>query len=97
MIIRICCRIAAAAALAVSFTGAANADCSNAWADVTVTCPVPGPYTGYRIITPTTRNMPTIGTPGHYPQYGPPGGGGVDVYLYGNGTGYQDFHWQHPQ
>lgn len=93
MITTTTCRIAAAAFFAVLGAGAAQAVCSDAWADVTITCPNPVPYTGYRILTPTSRNLPTVGTPGYYPQYGQ---GGVNVYLHSNGTGYQDFNWSNP-
>jgi len=70
----------------------AHAICTNKWADVTLTCPRPVPYTGPKTLTDTSRNLPTVGTPGLYKNYG--NGYDVRVYLHGNGTGYQKFPWQ---
>ncbi len=69
----------------------AHATCTNKYADVTITCPNPVPYTGARLYTPTSRNLPTVGTPGLYKNWG--NGYDVRVYLYKNGTGYQEFPW----
>ena len=83
----------AAIALAVmASANTAQAICSNKWADVTITCPNPVPYTGPKTLTETSRNLPTVGTPGLYKNWG--NGYDVRVYLYKNGTGYQPFHWQ---
>ncbi|MDF0600119.1 hypothetical protein P1J78_05190 [Psychromarinibacter sp. C21-152] len=89
------CRLLAAAAVMAASATAANAICTNRWADVTITCPNPVPYTGPKTLTPTSRNMPTVGTPGLYRNWG--NGYDVRVYLHSNGTGYQDFHWQKSQ
>ena len=70
----------------------AQAICSNNWADVTITCPNPVPFTVPKILTETSRNLPTVGTPGLYKNWG--NGYDVRVYLYKNGTGHQPFHWQ---
>ena len=86
-------RLLAAAAFAVLGTAnSAQAICSNNWADVTITCPQPKPFTGPKHLTDTSRNMPTVGTPGLYKNWG--NGYDVRVYLGGNGTGGQKFHWQ---
>ncbi|MDJ0639796.1 MAG: hypothetical protein QNJ20_13245 [Paracoccaceae bacterium] len=83
----------AAIALAVmGTTDTAQAVCSNSYADVTITCPNPVPYSGARTLTPTSRNLPTVGTPGLYKNWG--NGYDVRVYLYKNGTGFQPFHWE---
>lgn len=66
--------------------------CTPARADVTALCPQPVPYPGPKTLTPTSQNMPTVGTPGLYKNYG--SGYDVRVYLGGNGTGYQNFIWQ---
>ena len=63
---------------------------------MTITCPQPVPYTGPKTLTPTSRHMPTVGTPGLYRNYNN-NGYDVRVYLYQNGTGHQPFHWQTSQ
>jgi len=83
------------AALVVSafgMTTQAQAFCSAAWADVTILCPQPVPYPGPKKLTDTSRNMPTVGTPGLYHNWG----SGYDVrgYLDSHGTGYQPFWWE---
>ena len=80
----------AAGAIIASTTGA-HAICTNKWADVTITCPTPVPYTGEKTLTATSANVPTVGTPGLYKNWG--NGYDVRVYLHQNGTGYQEFHW----
>ena len=86
-------RILAVAAVAVITAGStAQAFCSNNWADVTKTCPKSKPFTGPKHLTETSRNLPTVGTPGLYKNWG--NGYDVRVYLGGNGTGGQKFHWQ---
>ncbi len=80
----------AVALLALANT--AQATCTNKYADVTIFCPNPVPYTGARTYTSTSRNLPTVGTPGLYKNWG--NGYDVRVYRYKNGTGYQPFHWQ---
>ena len=50
------------------------------------------PEPGAQTLTPTSRNLPTVGTPGIYRNWG--NGYDVRVYLYENGTGYQPFPWQ---
>jgi hypothetical protein len=76
----------------LAMTTTAQAFCSPQWADVTILCPSPVPYPGTKTLTDTSRNMPTVGTPGTYKNYG--WGYDVQVYLSGNGTGYQDFPWR---
>ena len=66
--------------------------CSAKRADISALCPQPVPYTGPKKLTPTSRNMPTVGTPGLYKNYG--SGYDVRVFLGHNGTGYQNFSWQ---
>ncbi len=90
MIAKTTLRLAVAALALAGATSAAQATCNNRWADVTSLCPNPLPYTGPRTLTETSRNMPTVGTPGTYTGYG---NGPVTVYRSGNGTGYQDFQW----
>lgn len=80
------------AAATMAFAPAAQAFCSNNWADVTILCPNPVPFTGPKKLTPTSRHLPTKGKPGIYKNY--TNAGDVRVYLGGNGTGYQDFHWE---
>ncbi|MCP3969084.1 MAG: hypothetical protein GY717_01935 [Rhodobacteraceae bacterium] len=82
---------AATVVSAIAITTGAQAFCTNKWADVTILCPYPVPYTGPKTLTATSANMPTVGTPGLYKNWG--NGYDVRVYLHGNGTGYQDFHW----
>ena len=82
---------AATVVSAIAMTTSAQALCTNKWADVTVTCPKPVPYTGPKKLTETSANMPTVGTPGLYKNWG--NGYDVRVYLYQNGTGYQEFPW----
>lgn len=84
-------RVLAAALLLAGTTSTASA-CGNAWSDVTILCPYPAPWTGPKTLTPTSRHMPTVGTPGTYRNWG--NGYDVKVYLHGNDTGYQPFHWQ---
>ncbi|MDJ0631233.1 MAG: hypothetical protein QNJ44_23465 [Rhodobacter sp.] len=87
------------AAIAVSILAsapAAHAICTNKWADVTITCPRPVPYTGPKTLTDTSRNLPvTSPAGGLYKNYG--WGYDVRVYRYGNGTGYQPFFWEDQQ
>lgn len=83
--------IAATAAVLATTTGA-QAFCSNNWADVSITCPKPVPFTGPKKLTDTSRNMATVGKPGLYKNWG--NGYDVQVYLHTNGTGHQNFHWQ---
>lgn len=66
--------------------------CSPKWADVSMLCPQPVPYPGPKDLTPAAQQMPTVGTPGLYKNYG--SGYDVRVYLGKNGTGYQKFRWQ---
>lgn len=85
----------AAAAVAASFAAApsAQAFCTNKWADVTILCPHPVPYTGPKTLTATSRNLPVTSPQGGlYKNYG--WGYDVRVYRHGNGTGYQDFFWE---
>ena len=82
---------AAAIASLLLSANTAHALCTDRWADVTILCPTPVPYTGPKKLTPTSRSMPTVGTPGLYHNYG--NGYDVQVYLGHNGTGYQDFNW----
>ena len=85
--------VAALFSVSAMMTGTtAHAICSNNWADVTITCPKPVPFTGPKKLTDTSRNLPTVGTPGTYKNYG--NGYDVKVYLHGNGTGHQKFYWQ---
>lgn len=72
----------------------AQAFCTPSWADVTILCPQPVPYPGPKILTPTSRSMPTVGTAATYRNWA--NGRDVRVYLHGNGTGYQDFQWAVP-
>lgn len=82
------------ATLILGYATTANAICSPAWADVTSTCPQPVPYPGPKYLTPTSRNMPTVGTPGLYKNWG--NGYDVRVYMSQNGTGQQQFQWAVP-
>jgi len=50
------------------------------------------PYTGPKKLTETSANLPTVGTPGLYQNWG--NGYDVRVYLHTNGTGHQNFRWQ---
>ena len=84
--------LAAAVAVVLASGSIAQAFCSNNWADVTKTCPKTKPFTGPKHLTETSRNLPTVGTPGLYKNWG--NGYDVRVYLGGNGTGGQKFHWQ---
>lgn len=86
--------IAIMAATFLASASAANAFCSPNWADVTKLCPQPVPYPGPKHLTPTSRNMPTVGTPGLYKNWG--NGYDVRVYQYQNGTGRQQFMWAVP-
>lgn len=84
---------AAAAVATLASAPAAYAICTNRWADVTITCPRPVPYTGPMTLTDTSRNLPvTSPAGGLYKNYG--WGYDVRVYRYGNGTGYQKFWWE---
>ncbi len=84
--------VVGATALGIATT--AHAFCTPQRADVTITCPKPVPYPGPKYLTPTSRHMPTVGTPGLYRNWG--NGYDVRVYLYQHGTGYQDFQWAVP-
>ena len=84
--------VAAVAIAAISAGSSAHAICTNKWADVTITCPKPVPYTGPKTLTETSRNLPTVGTPGLYKNWG--NGYDVRVYRFKNGTGFQKFRWQ---
>ncbi|WP_152912396.1 hypothetical protein [Candidatus Rhodobacter oscarellae] len=70
----------------------AHAFCTDSRADVSILCPKPVPFRGKKDLTETSRNLPTVGTPGVYKNYG--NGYDVRVYLYQNGTGHQPFHWE---
>ncbi len=88
--------LAALAGLAVLASATtAQAFCTNRTADIWILCPNPVPYTGKKTLTETSRNLPTVGTPGLYKNWG--NGYDVRVYLHGNGTGYQEFHWAEQQ
>lgn len=84
----------ALALTAAGFATTAEAFCTKARADVSILCPTPVPYPGPKHLTPTSRGMATVGTPGLYENWG--NGYDVQVYLGGNGTGYQDFPWAVP-
>ena len=84
--------IVAVGIFSLALATGAQAFCSNKWADVTILCPQPVPYTGPKKLTETSRNLPTVGTPGLYKNWG--NGYNVRVYLHKNGTGYQEFPWQ---
>lgn len=87
-------RLAMTCALAAGVAGfatTAEAFCTDSRADVRTLCPHPVPYSGPKRLTPTSRGMPTVGTPGLYKNWG--NGYDVRVYLGRNGTGYQDFPW----
>ncbi len=86
------CLVLSAAAACIATP--AEAFCSRSTADVTILCPHPVPYPGPKHLTPTSRNMATVGTPGLYKNWG--NGYDVRVYLGGNGTGYQEFDWAVP-
>lgn len=84
---------AAAVVASLAMTTGAQAFCSNNWADVTVGCPNPVPYTGPKTLTDTSRNMPTVGpAPGTIVQWG------NTTVRYVKGTsreaGQQPFYWQ---
>lgn len=82
-------------ALSILASGsAAYAFCTPSRADVSILCPQPVPYPGPKHLTPTSRNMPTVGTPGLYKNWG--NGKDVRVYLGHHGTGYQEFQWAVP-
>jgi len=76
----------------LAMTTSAQASCTPKWADVTIFCPAPVPYPGPKKLTDTSRNMPTVGTPGLYRNWG--SGYDVRVYLGHHGTGYQAFWWE---
>ena len=80
------------AASILAMSSSAQAFCSPNWADVTILCPSPVPYAGKKTLTDTSRDMPTVGKPGLYKNYG--SGYDVRVYLSKNGTRYQEFPWR---
>lgn len=67
---------------------AANARCNDAWNDVTWWCKDPKPWKGAKHLTDTSRNLPTVGSPGVYSGYG--NGYSVRVVKHGHGAGYQE-------
>ncbi len=85
--------IAAASFTILASTTGAQAICSNNWADVSLTCPQPVPFTGPKHLTDTSRNLPTVGQAATYQNWNNLGYD-VKVVLHGQGSGHQPFHWQ---
>jgi len=56
----------------------AQAFCTPNRADVSILCPQPVPYPGPKYLTPTSRNLATVGTPSLYKNWG----NGYDLQVY---------------